>query len=393
MGTACPAMPAAISLLIKRPESYTHAQLTNLLSRLQQVYQGVLICVQESEHLRKELLAAWQRDLNFIGGTLPKGLPNSPALGIQSSNGLSYGEFAVKIRGHLQVRRCWNLVVVGAGRRSPFPGGNLLANVVTTFDGLLFTTDTHKYKGLAAHVDSHCGEPGQWQALAVVHPPPPGVRRLGIALVYYPVNTWTWTSFVQALVTRWRTSPDLGLRQSPRLSLGSQATGKALRVHGGPYLPKDRLSTLSDEDLLVFCQKLHPRLQALVPAKPDIEMPSIPSFLQAHGFDPISEAQLARERSDVDDNQVRRLYLRVLASGAKPAARFVQLANATTEGQLVVDGAIKFGSADKLEMWIGRGGRKRRKPRVVLQPSGHVANWHNKREGTMKSIGTHGPTI
>ena len=92
--------------IIKRPESYADAQLANLLSRLQQVYQGVLICVQESEHLRKELLAAWQRDLNFIGGTLPKGLPNSPALGIQSSNGLSYGEFAVKIRGHLQVRRC-----------------------------------------------------------------------------------------------------------------------------------------------------------------------------------------------------------------------------------------------------------------------------------------------
>ena len=109
----------------------------------------------ESAKYGEELVAAWNRDLGFLGGELPNGKPNSSKQGIQRSNGLPYAEFARLIRDNYELRRCWDLLVQACGRESPWPDGNYKGKCVTSFDGILYTTTLHQYQGLPRHVDTY----------------------------------------------------------------------------------------------------------------------------------------------------------------------------------------------------------------------------------------------
>ena len=96
--------------------------------------------------------------------------PNSPAIGIQRSNGLPFGSFATKTREHAELQRCGRLLALDLGRDDPFPkpkGGASQPATVSSFDD--------KFKGLKPHPDAYPpphGETGQLQALVYVHPPP-----------------------------------------------------------------------------------------------------------------------------------------------------------------------------------------------------------------------------
>jgi hypothetical protein len=151
---------------------YTDAALTELLMRLFSAYNAVFVCVEAGQEYYDQLMAAWKQDLAFLGGSLPPGKPNSRKWGIQRSNGLTYGSFASTVRSNLGIRRVWHLIVTAFGRISPFNGtsaAQLSAPVPTSMDGILFTDDGHNYQTLKRHRDVYKDEPGQLQALAVVH--------------------------------------------------------------------------------------------------------------------------------------------------------------------------------------------------------------------------------
>ena len=93
-------------------------------------------------------------------------------------------------------------------------------------------------------------EPGQFQALLYVHPLPHAVRRLGIAVAFYPVNKATWSACARAVLTRCSTSPDIDLRHNPQLSLGSAGvTNKGRRIHGGEPWDICSVKQMCDDEL------------------------------------------------------------------------------------------------------------------------------------------------
>ena len=178
---------------------------------------------------------------------MPSGSPNSSSVGIIRSNGLPFGTFATKTRAHAELRRCWRLLALALGRDDPFPAplcGASQPALITSFDGILYTRASDNFTGLKPHTDTYPpphGETGQLQALAYVHPPPPGVLRLGCAVAFYPAKAHSlWRDYLLALVTRWSTSPDLDLRKSPLPKLGSKqkAAGSIVSFWGARTYPK-----------------------------------------------------------------------------------------------------------------------------------------------------------
>ena len=214
------------------PNKMSDAVLTTQMLRHMQAHNAVVVAVDCSKKVRHALCRAWQKDLDSLGGKVPAGSPNSSRVGIIRSNGLPFGTFATNTRAHAELRRCWELLAIALGRDDPCPApprGASQPAVITSFDGILYTKATDNFTGLKPHMDTYPpphGETGQLQALAYVHPPPPGVLRLGCAVAFYPAKAHSiWRDYLLALVTRWSTSPDLDLRKSPLPGLGSKTGG------------------------------------------------------------------------------------------------------------------------------------------------------------------------
>ena len=375
-----PASADAVKFPVLKMDGYTDAALQVLLRRVFKTYHGVFVCVQAGKEYRDQLLAAWYEDLALIGGSLPPGKPNSQKWGIQRSNGLTYGKFARMVRANIGMRRVWHLLTSALGRISPWDDSStasLSAPVITSFDGILFTDTSHHYASLKRHRDVYRDEPGQLQSLTVVHPPPKAdeapkeapaegdTRRLGMASAFYANNTKIWRPFVQALLTRYSTSPHLDLRQSPQLSLGSgNATLKQRQVLGGPRKQPDQVANLTLEELKQEARGLPTELQELIPAMPVAAMPEVPEYLKSHGYTPLTgvalEEELANKRSD---NDTRKLALHAVAGGwtgttQKERKLFSHNILGTATG--VVARAQMFSAPEKLSEWCAEGGRKKR---------------------------------
>ena len=390
-GNACAPDDAKRFPVVRFPERLSNAALTRLLHRLYTDYHGVFVCAKEGKDFRDELLTAWRSDLTFVGGSLPIGKPNSQKWGIQRSSGLTYASFARKVRADVQLRRCWDLLSVACGRASAFPGGNYEAPCITSFDGLLFTTQQHAYQGLGRHQDIYKDEePGQMQALACVHPPPPGVRRLGLAISYYPVNVDSWRLFAIALLTRWSTSPDLDLRQSPCLSLGSSGAGpESRRVHGGPTWDKNHVCALDDDALANEIEQLPNELKTLVPSRPRDGMPDAATYLQALGYETFDLAMLKRKRTASGADNLRSLFLSAAASGLAPGSALAQSrfpTSITASFPCLIQRCIRYGAPEKLDSWLMEGGRYRHADTAIQQPSGS-AHKRYKKQGTILAFG------
>ena len=189
---------------------------------------------------------------------------------LQRSSGLCFGRFACKIRDHPELQRCWRLLATGLGRQDPFqrPKRSVTQPVfLTSFDAVLCTTDSAKFKGLRPHRDVYPpprGETCQLQALVYLHPPPEGYSRLGLAVAHYPLcDKRLWRDYIKALLTRWSTSPDLDLRYSPRPCLGSKRGGRKVPIIGGPTLTKQEAQKMSDEELSKATKILKQPLKSL----------------------------------------------------------------------------------------------------------------------------------
>ena len=256
------------------PKNMSDAVLTAQMLRHMQAHNAVVVAVDCSKEVRNALCQAWQKDLESFGGKVPAGSPNSSRVGIIRSNGLPFGTFARQTRAHAELRRCWRLLALALGRDDVFPApprGASQPAVISSFDGILYTKDTDNFTGLKPHTDTYPpphGETGQLQALAYVHPPPPGVLRLGCAVAFYPAKAHSlWRDYLLALVTRWPTSPDVDLRKGSLPELGSQkGRGKHRFVLGGPYLAKKDATKLSDAELQAQALKLPPTLGCLAHA-------------------------------------------------------------------------------------------------------------------------------
>ena len=204
----------------------------------QAVAVGIEVDTEKQSQLRDTLIDKWQNDLKDIGGKVPPGKPNSLRTGLQRSSGLPFGAMAVAIREHVQLRRVWNVLATGLGREAPFAGGaaehaTYNGPVITSFDAILYSTACDNYQGIEKHRDVYPppgGEPGQLQALTYIHPPPKDIYRLGLAVSYYPcADRELWRDYTRALITRCSTTPDVDLRHSPHLSLGSAKATKKQR--------------------------------------------------------------------------------------------------------------------------------------------------------------------
>ena len=130
---------------------------------------------------------------------------------------------------------------------------------LTSFDAVLCTTGSLKFKGLQPHQDIYPppnGETGQLQALVYVHPPPAGYSRLGLAAAYYPLcDKRLWRDYMQALLCRQSTTPDLDLRHAARPSLGSKPTQRNAAIIGGPVLEKKAVKQMTDHEVIQAAKK------------------------------------------------------------------------------------------------------------------------------------------
>ena len=360
------------------PENMSDAVLQTQMLRHFHYHNAVVVAVDCSKEVRNALCEAWQRDLNSLGGDVPAGSPNSSRVGMIRSNGLPFGMFATKTRAHAGLRRCWRLLALGLGRDDPFPAppsGATQPAVATSFDGILYTKASDQYKGLKPHMDAYPpphGETGQLQALAYVHPPPPGVLRLGCAVAFYPAKAHSlWRDHLLALVTRWSTSPDVGLRRSPLPGLGSKrGPGKHRFVLGGPYLAIKNAKKLSDAELQAHALKLPARLRDLAEAvcqhKPKACKP---------------EAYFKRWRSSARCAKgANKERWRLLHSvGRAKANRKQYSSNLLRSAKDCLNRAHRFGAPEKVNAWLSKGGRKRRATQTILQPSGHVTKAQESR--------------
>ena len=359
------------------PENMSDAVLTTQMLRHMQAHNAVVVAVDCSKEVRNALCRAWQEDLDSLGGEVPSGSPNSSNVGIIRSNGLPFGTFATTTRAHPELRRCWRLLALALGRDDPFPApprGASQPAMISSFDGILFTKATDNFTGLKPHTDTYPpphGEPGQLQALAYVHPPPPGVLRLGCAVAFYPAKAHSlWRDYLLALVTRWSTSPDVDLRKGPLPGLGSKkGRGKHRFVLGGPYLLKKNAIKLSDAELQAQALKLPPTLRCLAQAACQHEKTTCKPeeyFKQCRSL-----ALCAK-----DANKERWHLLQTV--GAAKANRNDFSANLFRSAMDCLSRAHRFGAPEKVNAWLRNGGRKRRLTNTILQPSGHVTKAQKK---------------
>ena len=353
------------------PENMSDAVLTTQMLRHMHAHNAVVVAVDCSKEVRNALCRAWQRDLDALGGKVPSGSPNSSSVGIIRSNGLPFGTFATKTRAHAELRRCWRLLALVLGRDDPFPApprGVSQPAVINSFDGILYTKATDNFRGLKPHTDAYPpphGETGQLQALAYVHPPPPGVLRLGCAVAFYPAKAHSlWRDYLLALVTRWSTSPDLDLRNSPLPGLGSKkGRGKHRFVLGGPYLPKKDATKLSDAELQAQALKLPPTLRCLAQAACQCKTTKCT---------PAEYFKQWRSSAHCAEGANKHRWQLLQSVGKAKANRKGFSANLLRSARDCLNRAQRFGAPEKVNAWLANGGRKRRLTRTVLQPSGHV---------------------
>ena len=359
------------------PENMSDAVLTTQMLRHMHAHNAVVVAVDCSKEVRNALCRAWQKDLDGLGGKVPSGSPNSSSVGIIRSNGLPFGTFATKTRAHAELRRCWRLLALVLGRDDPFPApprGVSQPAVISSFDGILYTKATDKFRGLKPHTDAYPpphGETGQLQALAYVHPPPPGVLRLGCAVAFYPAKAHSlWRDYLLALVTRWSTSPDLDLRKSPLPGLGSKkGRGKHRFVLGGPYLPKKDATKLSDAELQAQALKLPPTLRCLAQAA--CQRKTTKCTPEEYFKQWRSSAHCA-EGANKDRWQL------LQSVGKAKANRKGFSANLLRSARDCLNRAHRFGAPEKVNAWLRNGGRKRRLTKTILQPSGHATKAQKK---------------
>ena len=359
------------------PEKMSDAVLKAQMLRHMQAQNAVVVAVDCSKKVRNALCQAWQKDLDSIGGKVPAGCPNSRSVGIVRSNGLPFGTFATKTRAHAELRRCWRLLALVLGRDDPFPApprGVSQPAVISSFDGILYTKATDNFRGLKPHTDTYPpphGETGQLQALAYVHPPPPGVLRLGCAVAFYPAKAHSlWRDYLLALVTRWSTSPDLDLRKSPLPGLGSKpGRGKHRFVLGGPYLPKKDATKLSDAELQEQALKLPPTLRCLAQAA--CQRKTTKCTPEEYFKQWRSSAHCA-EGANKDRWQL------LQSVGKAKANRKGFSANLLRSARDCLNRAHRFGAPEKVNAWLRNGGRKRRLTKTILQPVGHVTKAQKK---------------
>jgi hypothetical protein len=369
-------------------------QLQTLMLRHYNTNGAVVVCFDEKANTRKELVNAWQKDLNEIGGEIPPGKPNSKSTGLLRSNGLCFGRFACKLRDHDQLQRCWKLLATGVGREDPFrkPKHSVSQPVfLTSFDAVLCTADSAKFKGLKPHQDIYPppnGETGQLQALVYVHPPPTGYRRLGLAAAFYPLcDKRLWRDYMQALLCRQSTSPDVDLRHDARPSLGSRPTQRNVAIIGGPVLEKKAVKKMTDHELVQAAKKLKQPLRGLA-IKACTKIPSVrdrQKFLtqwcsSAHCTWPKADTQM------YDEN--RFALIKGLAKGN--VNRQNTSANLIRSAIDCVTRAEKFGAPEKINAWLKEGGRKKRKQQDILQPSGNTSTASQKKSGNLKATNSTG---
>ena len=364
------------------------------LLRHWQAHNAVAVVVDDSQQLHDALARAWQNDLAELGGRLPRGKPNSRSTGIQRSNGLPFASFAMQTRANAGLQRCWRLLALSLGRDDPFPkptGGAFQPATVSSFDGILYTTIDDKFQGLKPHQDTYpppLGETGQLQALAYVHPPPPGVLRLGCAVAFYPLRDHgLWRDYMLSLVTRWSGSPDCDLRHSPMPGLGSKTgRGKHKQILGGPVLAKRVAKKLTDDELQSAAKQLCPALRTLAACASKCSLLrtehswNTAKYLKqwcdsARRTWPQDYKHYDEERfnllKSMRDGQVtqrnthqREEKAHERASSCAFSANLIRSAKDCTRR------AQKYGSPDKLNTWLLNGGRKRRALTQILQPSG-----------------------
>ena len=359
------------------PENMSDAVLTTQMLRHMQAHNAVVVAVDCSKKVRNALCRAWQKDLDSLAGKVPSGSPNSSRVGLIRSNGLPYGTFATKTRSHAELRRCWRLLALGLGRDDPFPApprGASQPAVISSFDGILYTKATDKFTGLKPHTDTYPppqGETGQLQALAYVHPPPPGVLRLGCAVSFYPAKAHSlWRDYLLALVTRWSTSLDLDLRKSPLPGLGSKRGRRKHRfVLGGPYLRKQDATKLSDAELQAQALKLPPTLRCLAQAACQHKTTKCK---------PEDYFKQWRSSTHCAKNANKERWQLLQAVGKGKANRKDFSANLIRSAKDCLERAHKFGAPEKVNAWLLSGGRKRRLEKTILQPAGHVTRTQKK---------------
>ena len=372
------------------PASMSDATLQTQLLRHWKAHKAVAVAVDSSKKTRDGLVRAWQNDLLKLGGKLPSGRPNSRSTGIQRSNGLCFGSFATKTRAHEELRRCWKLLALALGRDDPFPKptrGAIQPAVLTSFDGILFTEEGDDFKGLKPHQDTFPpphGETGQLQGLVYVHPPPPKVLRLGCAVAFYPVRDHElWRAYMLSLVTRWSTSPDLDLRQSPLPGLGSKTgPGKHKFVLGGPQLPKKDAAKLSDAELKAAAQKLPQPLRTL--AKNACQKKTHTRNEREYLKQWCSLACWAWPQDYHSYVEERLQLLKDIRDGK--ATRKEYSANLIRSAKDCTARADKFGAPEKLNTWLLQGGRKKRLREDILQPSGATTR-AQKKVGSQSTFG------
>ena len=322
----------------------------------------------------------WAEDMKVTEG-IAKGLPNSQELGIQRAHGIAYGRFAHFLRSLSPLRKLWRAAAMAFGRDPLGPETEWL----TSFDGTLATTNDHDYKGLLPHIDVEMGEPGHITALAVLHPPSRGFRRVGQAIQWYKNTLPLWRQQGLGLLTKWSMSPDMDLRTTPYPNLGSG--GHNGKVLGGDVMSKDAALKLSDEDLLEAISKLPAYLQESFPPKPAADDRTDAAWLLDHGWIPV-KPDAERLAMDADP---RGAFIRAIAFGmAASSARKFFSPNIVDEGLMVLKKARDFSAPEKLELWRRAGGRHGRKPVTILQPSGAVGK-KRKKNGNVKALSSRRP--
>ena len=366
------------------PDKMSDAVLSTQMLRHIEAHNAVVVAVECSKKVRTTLCRAWQDDLDRLGGQVPLGSPNSSRVGIIRSNGLPFGTFATKTRAHAELRRCWRLFALALGRDDPFPApprGAFQPALITSFDGILYTRSTDNFTGLEPHTDTYPpphGETGQLQALAYVHPPPPGVLRLGCAVAFYPPTAHSlWRDYLLALVTRWSTSPDLDLRQSPLPGLGSRkGNGKHRLVLGGPYLPKKVATRLSDAELQTEAFKLSPTLRGLAQKACQYNTTTCK---------PEEYFEQWRSSAPCAKGAYKERWQLLQSIGQGKAKRKNSSANMLRSAKDCLYRAHRFGAPEKVNAWLTSGGRQRRCSKTILQPSGRVTK-AQKKVGHVKQV-------
>ena len=374
-------------------------QLVDLFDFHVKNYGAVLVNVGTGEQRDKDV-GLWEETLRFLGGSLPSGLPNSANTGIFRSNGIAFSDFAISLRGQACVRQAWHTMCLAVGRDSPWAHeARYGAAVLTSFDGVFASLKAHvdkkKFKGLDKHVDKYSDEPGQWQGLIYLHPPPPKFSRVGLAVAFYGQTPELRKNFLVALCTRSSTSPDLDSRATPLPNLGSGgATSQQRKVFGGSFSAMTVVRKFTEMELEAHARQLDQRLRALVPPNAKVVHTGVAAFLKAHGVEVIDLAgikKLARADKRQGGTWKRELYVRAVASGMGKA-EFEGVSPSIFPWKMRRDGrgmlcrAVEFGSYEKVTQWVSEGGQRNRKSQpVILQPSGRVTKGQ-KRQGGLKAF-------